>query len=84
MRGATEIYHAKTGIAVISIHAPREGSDLIVQAAQEVQVMISIHAPREGSDGGEAYESVNMLSISIHAPREGSDHDAYHNGDKVT
>ena len=34
----------------ISIHAPREGSD--VQASDELSLLktISIHAPREGSD----------------------------------
>ena len=33
----------------ISIHAPREGSDIAGQAAAAV-LRISIHAPREGSD----------------------------------
>ena len=34
----------------ISIHAPREGSDICEESADQ-QVFISIHAPREGSDG---------------------------------
>ena len=34
---------------IISIHAPREGSDLD-GAAASAPVVISIHAPREGSD----------------------------------
>ena len=34
---------------LISIHAPREGSD-VFYIAYEVDIVISIHAPREGSD----------------------------------
>ena len=57
--------------AGILIHAPREGSDVVVLVA-EAQRHISIHAPREGSD---AEASLVELAgeISIHAPREGSD-----------
>ena len=56
---------------VISIHAPREGSD---QASLPPfpQRAISIHAPREGSDLFAAL-SDRRADISIHAPREGSD-----------
>ena len=36
--------------ATISIHAPREGSDLEVQQVADNRFLISIHAPREGSD----------------------------------
>ena len=35
---------------LISIHAPREGSDDRRQHGQKVGCFISIHAPREGSD----------------------------------
>ena len=56
---------------IISIHAPRAGSDPGYSPQFACQ-QISIHAPRAGSD----YES-NMESwdgrISIHAPRAGSD-----------
>ena len=34
----------------ISIHAPREGSDVGVSSHQVGYILISIHAPREGSD----------------------------------
>ena len=55
----------------ISIHAPREGSD--VEAAFLCGLTdISIHAPREGSDF-RAGRNFLQLPISIHAPREGSD-----------
>ena len=37
-------------VAVISIHAPREGSDDDEFADRVCGSMISIHAPREGSD----------------------------------
>ena len=57
---------------MISIHAPREGSD-----GQGVDlddpVVISIHAPREGSDLLGHLQPLPADVISIHAPREGSD-----------
>ena len=56
----------------ISIHAPREGSDRVVQHYRPGGVVISIHAPREGSDGNRRRKR-RLHSISIHAPREGSD-----------
>ncbi len=59
----------------ISIHAPREGSDLTSGPVIVTTGTISIHAPREGSDfdvsGLNPYRG-----ISIHAPREGSDRKA--------
>ena len=57
---------------VISIHAPREGSDPPRQA-RWLAGRISIHAPREGSDKRIKHEQKDFLTISIHAPREGSD-----------
>ena len=39
----------------ISIHAPREGSDLESLARNGSRYTISIHAPREGSDGKDAH-----------------------------
>ncbi len=55
----------------ISIHAPREGSD-IAHPTKTPIMNISIHAPREGSDV--AQQSIrHEQTISIHAPREGSD-----------
>ena len=56
----------------ISIHAPREGSDLHhVPAVRTID--ISIHAPREGSDDELTQPGCHGGWISIHAPREGSD-----------
>ena len=73
MRGATGGGHPAAPDHVISIHAPREGSDG-GEFAELDDDGISIHAPREGSDhlswiGGA------QSQISIHAPREGSDRD---------
>ena len=48
-RGATQSKRSMFGIKVISIHAPREGSDHR-QKRRKQQNKISIHAPREGSD----------------------------------
>ena len=57
---------------IISIHAPREGSDELRQAIAIQHILISIHAPREGSDRDQQ-QTDQPDSISIHAPREGSD-----------
>jgi len=59
-------------IKVVSIHAPREGSDGCIGAAR-LKEDVSIHAPREGSDPGQRPNVVDQLIVSIHAPREGSD-----------
>ena len=55
----------------ISIHAPREGGDVITTPFFS-KVIISIHAPREGGDYFMA-ALLTSLGISIHAPREGGD-----------
>ena len=57
---------------MISIHAPRTGSDAAIAWNSCVSMTISIHAPRTGSDHrrGRATDSHH---ISIHAPRTGSD-----------
>ena len=34
----------------VSIHAPREGSDVLERDDYDVAKLVSIHAPREGSD----------------------------------
>ena len=70
-RGATTYNEEDVCNGLISIHAPREGSDFNGLHAQ-IALCISIHAPREGSDL--TVTSVHpQVEISIHAPREGSD-----------
>ena len=68
LRVATSIHT----ISVISIHAPREGSDRHDRRGRSAIFGISIHAPREGSDIVIDERCVQTI-ISIHAPREGSD-----------
>ena len=58
---------------IISIHAPREGSDINNAQTPSKEHVISIHAPREGSDENILIPAVADAFISIHAPREGSD-----------
>ena len=72
VRGATVRQHGKRAGRTISIHAPREGSDILI-ANRGGLIIISIHAPREGSDGFTEYDAQSVAWISIHAPREGSD-----------
>ena len=49
VRGATKTVGSTIAFDVISIHAPRAGSDRL-QAHALPQLLISIHAPRAGSD----------------------------------
>ena len=56
-RGATTRNPEKVRAAYISIHAPREGSDVQGAVAHLAVGGISIHAPREGSDRGPASTS---------------------------
>ena len=58
---------------MISIHAPREGSDRTRPKKAQPAASISIHAPREGSDLRRVLQIHHKTVISIHAPREGSD-----------
>ena len=73
VRGATGADGQVWGARGISIHAPREGSDIFPAASSASWLAISIHAPREGSDCISSAITMLALKISIHAPREGSD-----------
>ena len=70
--GATHCDNTAFWLTIISIHAPRGGSDRLKPVPHLGADGISIHAPRGGSDS-----VINFLfhgfSISIHAPRGGSD-----------
>ncbi len=57
---------------LISIHAPRTGSDG-KRLHLFYQWVISIHAPRTGSDAKLLRQNGVEIGISIHAPRTGSD-----------
>ena len=49
-RGATQQVHARCAGLLISIHAPRTGSDPGCKDSASLNCPISIHAPRTGSD----------------------------------
>ena len=69
--GATTIdFHVYIKL-YISIHAPRMGSDVMLEKAHRLYG-ISIHAPRMGSDIWLSIKCI-LITISIHAPRMGSD-----------
>ena len=70
--GATLRKDDSHGKRIISIHAPRVGSDPMPDLAWSVYQSISIHAPRVGSDPCQ-FAFVDCICISIHAPRVGSD-----------
>ena len=53
VRGATRKTYQRRTNKMISIHAPRAGSDKCFSRPRVVQVGISIHAPRAGSDPDE-------------------------------
>ena len=72
-RGATWYNIIVRGWCVISIHAPRTGSDDVDGAVDVVHLAISIHAPRTGSDLRRNFLHRLVQRISIHAPRTGSD-----------
>ena len=57
VRGATYVYSFLSRLPLISIHAPREGSDNMFTDIYAIKD-ISIHAPREGSD----HEAYNIMT----------------------
>ena len=69
--GATRKAIQGTMRAIISIHAPRVGSDFVPRVGRYAE-NISIHAPRVGSDT-DGLHTLEYIYISIHAPRVGSD-----------
>ena len=73
-RGATTaIIACNQSHDIISIHAPRTGSDLLSFQPSRKWRGISIHAPRTGSDAAVNAAIGQFADISIHAPRTGSD-----------
>ena len=70
--GATVCPRAYSSESVVSIHAPRVGSDSACIFASS-HFIVSIHAPRVGSDPQGAQGVTGNYYVSIHAPRVGSD-----------
>ena len=61
-----------TGLTVISIHAPRVGSDLLKQTQKQLQENFNPRSPC-GERPTVAQSARMRVTISIHAPRVGSD-----------
>ena len=70
-RGATDIFGTARATEDISIHTPREGSD-IVHLANVIFCVFQSTLPARGATNSLAL-SILFKSISIHTPREGSD-----------
>ena len=71
MKGATDYNPYIKYQLVISIHAPREGSDLD-NIKQEQGSIISIHAPREGSDGNHVIAFIERQGFQSTLPVKGA------------
>ena len=72
MRGATDLDRLWVGIEIISIHAPREGSDSICESYHGTCYEFQSTLPVRGATAG-IMLYYKAQDISIHAPREGSD-----------
>ena len=59
-----------TGV-LISIHAPREGSDKRIKR-KPAHLLISIHAPREGSDQGQLARRGSLVQFLSTLPARGA------------
>ena len=69
--GSDGVFEHEHELDIISIHAPRMGSDRR-DGRPRTRIVISIHAPRMGSDRRIRPVGCDR-KISIHAPRMGSD-----------
>ena len=67
-RGATWYNIIVRGWCVISIHAPRTGSDDVDGAVDVVHLAISIHAPRTGSDMVQYYSERMVCYFNPRSP----------------
>ena len=68
MRGATQRSVIEARVVVISIHAPREGSDQDHAGVVAKPEGISIHAPREGSDQQELADKMEVSNFNPRSP----------------
>ena len=72
-RGATAVTEDGTRYGIISIHAPREGSDIMCWSPMRAGMVFLSTLPARGATQPFQLLFVVPLLISIHAPREGSD-----------
>ena len=70
VKGATKRRINARNPAAVSIHAPREGSDLDLRK-RGLTYSVSIHAPREGSDWGAAF-APNVKTFQSTLPVKGA------------
>ena len=66
--GATETLWAGVRVKVISIHAPRGGSDGLTAYDFSSHRLISIHAPRGGSDRNESHHGRDAQDFNPRSP----------------
>ena len=71
-RGATGGQSVQDGFSMISIHAPREGSDITTGLTVGTSVIFLSTLPARGATPPTRHR-LSAGRISIHAPREGSD-----------
>ena len=71
-RGATKAHYSLRLDAPVSIHAPREGSDLHLLVPGAMVGLFQSTPPARGATSTPANSTTNTI-VSIHAPREGSD-----------
>ncbi len=71
-RGATALAAALMKKAMISIHAPREGSDRCLRIHTKKHQAISIYAPREGSDGEHTKKTTDGIKFQSTLPARGA------------
>ena len=69
-RGATQVGAYAVRANAISIHAPREGGDIIEALTEQIET-ISIHAPREGGDSHCGSYARKSLNFNPRPPRGG-------------
>ena len=74
-RGATSARRQRHRAVLISIHAPRTGSDF-TPCCEMCPTTISIHAPRTGSDTFNGCVSIKRLSFQSTLPARGATHSA--------
>ena len=72
VRGATDSSYSLYLTSFISIHAPREGSDVMCRVRRLARQRFQSTLPVRGATA-EDMEFTFCVFISIHAPREGSD-----------
>ena len=71
-KGATHFEPGWILCSLVSIHAPREGSDDVTGASVDVTVEFQSTLPAKGATAEQQRMCVALM-VSIHAPREGSD-----------